>query len=94
MGFEVVSPELALVDPELRAAARAALPPVEAGDFLRFPPLPPPPPNPVDARSEGWLLALGALLYAARSAALMAIVGLAVVALLTLVTVLAVSFAH
>ena len=35
-----LSPELALVDPELREQAIALLPALEAFDFLRFPPRP------------------------------------------------------
>lgn len=38
----VVSPELALVDPDLREAALARLPRVEPFDFLRLRDLPPP----------------------------------------------------
>ncbi len=37
----VVSPELALVDPNLRAEAVAGLPPIEAFDFLQFSRRPP-----------------------------------------------------
>ena len=33
---DLVSPELALVDPALRLSAIAALPPLEAFDFVRF----------------------------------------------------------
>jgi hypothetical protein len=38
--LETISPELALVDPELRSAAIAALPPPETFAYMRLAPLP------------------------------------------------------
>ena len=49
MAVSTVSPELALVDPTLRADAIAALPHVEPYSFLRFP-KPRPAPRPIVAR--------------------------------------------
>lgn len=40
--MSTMTPELALVDPELRADAIARLPPIYVNSFLEFPELPPP----------------------------------------------------
>jgi hypothetical protein len=64
----VISPELALVDPILRNDALAALPLVEAYEFLRFPePVAPP------ARSWRPPLVIAAAVYAASTLARVAV---------------------
>ena len=48
--MSTMSPELALVDPELRAHAVASLPPIYVNAFLEVRPSASPPPRPVERR--------------------------------------------
>jgi hypothetical protein len=65
MAVSEISPELALVDPDLRADAVAALDPVEPYDFLRFPEPPPAPVRVGKRRHPPVLLAATVYLTAA-----------------------------
>jgi hypothetical protein len=50
MNVSSVSPELALVDPELRAELLASLPPIEPYSFLQIRDVPSPAPVPIAAK--------------------------------------------
>lgn len=87
MAALVVSPELALVDPDLRARALEALPELHPWDFLRFPE--PPPPTALHAPPPRPRLAVAALVYTLSRLA----VSLAWGAILAAVLIAAVSLA-
>ncbi|HST14093.1 MAG TPA: hypothetical protein VLJ44_04470 [Gaiellaceae bacterium] len=87
--MSTLSPELALVDPDLRADAIARLPPVYVNAFLEFPPLPVAAPS---VRTPSFQLgaALAYLAIAiARTVAFDAVVFAGVAALVLLVSVVA-----
>jgi hypothetical protein len=72
MNVSSVSPELALVDPELRAELLAALPPIEPYSFLQIRDVPSPAPVPIAtkrARRRRPPLVLAAAAYFVSSAA-------------------------
>jgi hypothetical protein len=75
--MSTMSPELALVDPELRADAIARLPAVYANAFLEFPPDPAPVPT--------WAFAPGRVVAPSRSRASAALAYLVLALMRTLV---------
>ena len=67
MAVSRISPELALVDPELRDDAIAALPHVEPYAFLRFP-APRPAPRPIVSRRRPPVLVAASVYFVAALA--------------------------